>query len=131
MLLPALIGEQRTQGTGVIAGALRDCQNHEMSNFIATVSSVSATATAIDGAEAYYFSASAKVPVKHTQADASSQDGLFMVIQLPVEPSAYVQMWGFPTQADVDAGNLKLISELKVPIIADTVITGSFEPLRM
>lgn len=130
MLLPALIGEQRTAGTGVIAGALRDCQHHEMSNFIATVSSVSGTATALDGSEAYYFSPSAKVPVKHTQADAAREDGLFMVIQLPIAASAFVQLWGFPTQADLDAGTLKLVSELKAPVIADTVITGSFEPIR-
>ena len=130
MLLPALIGEQRTPGTGVVAGALRDCQRHEISNFVATVSTTSGMATPLTGAEAYYFSPSAKVPVKHTQADAGREDGLFMVIELPVAPAAYVQMWGFPTAADLAAGTLKLISELKVPVIADTVITGSFEAIR-
>lgn len=129
-LLPALIGQDRTPGTGVVAGALRDCQHHEISNFVATVSSTSGTATPIDGADTYYFSASAKIPVKHTMADASSQDGLFVTIQLPVVPTAYVQMWGFPTAADLASGNMVLIAELKVPVVADTVITGSFEALR-
>ncbi len=130
MLLPALIGEERIVGTGVAAGALRDCQRREMSNFVATVSSTPTTATPVAGTEAYYFSPSANVPVKHTQADAAREDGIFMLIQVPVTSAAYVQAWGFPTQADLDGGTMKLISELKVPVIADTVITGSFEPIR-
>jgi len=129
--LPALIGETRNPGTGVIAGALRDCQHHEMSNFVATVSSTSMTATPIDGAEAYYFSDAVDLPVHHQQQDAASKDGLFMVIQLPAAPTAYVQMWGYKTDADATAGgDMSLIAELPVPVLADTVITGSYEPLR-
>jgi hypothetical protein len=128
--LPALIGETRVPGTGVIAGALRDCSHHEMSNFIATVSSVSGTATPLTGAEAYYFSSAVDLPVHHTQQDASSGDGLFMVIQLPAAPTAFVQMWGFKNDADVASGTLTQIAELQVPVLADTVITGSYEPLR-
>jgi hypothetical protein len=129
--LPALIGETRTPGTGVIAGALRDCQKHEMSNFVATVSSTPMTATSIDGAEAYYFSDSVDLPVHHQQQDAASKDGLFMVIQLPVAATAYVQMWGYKSDADAMAGgDMTLIAQLQVPVLADTVITGSYEPLR-
>lgn len=129
--LPALIGETRTAGTGVIAGALRDCQHHEMSNFVATVSSTPMTATAITGAEAYYFSDAVDLPVHHQQQDAASKDGLFMVIQLPVAPTAYVQMWGYQTDADATAGgDMVLLAQLQVPVLADTVITGSYEPLR-
>jgi hypothetical protein len=128
--LPALIGETRTAGTGVLAGALRDCQKHEMSNFVATVSSVSHTSTPLAGAEAYYFSAGVDLPVHHSQQDASSADGLFMVIQLPATPTAFVQMWGFKSDGDVASGNLTQIAELQVPVLADTVITGSYEPLR-
>lgn len=128
--LPALIGETRTMGTGVLAGALRDCQHHEMSNFIATVSMTPAVATPLSGAETYYFSPGVDLPVHHSQQDASSSDGLFMAIQLPPTTTAYVQMWGFANAADLAAGNLKLISELQVPVLPDTVITGSYEPLR-
>ena len=48
-------------------------------------------------------------------------------------PMGYVQMWGFPTAADMAMGKagLKLIAELQVPLLSDTVITGSYEPLRM
>ena len=129
--LPALIGETRTPATGVIAGAFRDCMHHEISNFVATVSSTQGTATPIEGAEAYYFSASVDLPVHHAQQEAASGDALFMVIQLPATPTAYVQMWGYKTDADATAGgDMTLLAELPVPVLADTVITGSYEPLR-
>jgi hypothetical protein len=131
--LPALIGQTRMPGTSVVAGALRDCMDREISGFIATVSSTKGTATLIPGAEAYYFSSSVGLPVHHNQAQYADKDGLFMIIQLPATtPTGYVQMWGFPTAADMAMGKagLKLIAELSVPLLADTVITGSYEPLR-
>ena len=131
--LPALIGETRTPGTGVVAGALRDCQDREISGFIATMSSASAMPSTVDGSAAYYFSSSVGLPVHHRQAQWAQHDGLFMIIQVPTTtPTGYVQMWGFPTDADLAMGTsgLKLIAELQVPIFADTVITGSYEPLR-
>jgi len=132
-LLPALIGQTRTAGTGVIAGALRDCDGHEISGFVATVSSTSGTATPIAGAQTYYFSDSVGLPVHHREGPYAAKDGLFIVIQLPATaPTGYVQMWGFPTDADLAMGKagMKLIAELQVPIVADTVITGSYEPKR-
>lgn len=131
--LPALIGQTRQMGTGVVAGALRDCQDREISGFIATMSSTPAEANPIPGAEAYYFSSSVGLPVHHSMQQFSSHDGLFMIIQIPTStPTGYVQMWGFPTDEDLAMGEagLKLIAELQVPILADTVITGSYEPLR-
>jgi hypothetical protein len=132
-LLPALIGQTRSPGTGVVAGALRDCAGHEVSGFVAVVSSTSGSATPIDGAQAYYFSDDVGLPVHHREGPYSSKDGLFLVIQLPASaPTGYVQMWGFPTDADLAMGKagMKLIAELQVPLIADTVITGSYEPKR-
>jgi hypothetical protein len=131
--LPALIGQTRVVGTGVVAGALRDCQNREISGFIATMSSTQGTATPMSGAETYYFDPSVGLPVNHRRAQFGSADGLFMIIQVPTtNPSGFVQMWGFPTAADLAAGmsGLKLIAELSVPVLPDTVITGSYEPLR-
>ena len=129
-LLPALIGQTRSPGTGVVAGAVRDCNHHEVSNYVATVSSTSGTATPIAGAQAFYFSLAPELPVHHSQADASSANALFMGIQLPATAKAYVQAWGFPTAADLASGQLKLVSELAVPVLADTVVTGSFEPIH-
>ncbi len=132
--LPALIGQTRTDGTSVVAGALRDCQGREVSGFIATVSTTKGSASLITGAETYYFSSSVGLPVHHNQAQFADKDGLFMIIQLPAsQPTGYVQMWGFPTAADLAMGKdgLKLIGELEVPLLGDTVITGSYEPLQM
>ncbi len=128
--LPALIGVSRTPGTGILAGAVRDCAGKEMSNFIATVSSTDATVTHLPGVDTYYFSASVGLPVRHSQQDFSSKNGLFMAIEMAPTPTAYVQVWGFKTQADVDAGTLSLIAQLKTAVIADVVITGSYDPLR-
>jgi len=129
-LLPALIGQTRTPGTGVVAGAVRDCGHHEISNYVATVSSTSGMATPIAGAQSFYFSLAPELPVHHTQAEAAAANALFMGIQLPATDKAYVQAWGFPTAADLASGQMKLVSELAVPVLADTVVTGSFEPIH-
>lgn len=129
-LLPALINKNRTPGTGVLAGAMRDCQRREISNFIATVSSTRGTVTHLPGADAYYFDPQGGLPVRHNQRGAASADGLFLIIQIPVAATAFVQVWGYPTDADLAGDQLKLIAELEAPVIADTVITGTYEPLR-
>jgi hypothetical protein len=129
-LLPALIGQTRTAGTGVAAGAVRDCNHHEISNFVITVSSTSGTSTPIAGSQTFYFSLAPELPVHHKQAEAAAQNALFMAIQLPATATAYVQAWGFPTAADLSSGEMKLFSELAVPVLADTVVTGSFEPMH-
>ena len=128
--LPALIGVSRTPKTGILAGAVRDCAKKEMSNFIATVSSTDATVTHLPGVDTYYFSASVGLPVRHSQQDFSSKNGLFMAIEMAATPTAYVQIWGYKTQADLDADHLTLIAQLKTAVIADVVITGSYDPLR-
>lgn len=128
--LPALIGVTRTPGLGVIAGALRDCQGREISNFIATVSSTKSTTTRLPNAPTYYFSPTLKTPARNKLQPSASGNGLFMVIEIQPQASTYVQMWGYPTDADLAAGSLKLIAELPVPVIAETIVTGSFEPLR-
>jgi hypothetical protein len=128
--LPATIGVTRSVDKGVIAGALRDCQNREISNFVATVSTTSGVATRIDGSPTYYFSPTLGAPARLTKFPNATGNGLFMVIEVAPTASVFVQMWGYPTDADLAAGTLKMISELQVPVIAGQVITGSYEPLR-
>jgi hypothetical protein len=128
--LPALIGVSRTAGTGVLAGAMRDCQDREVSNFIATVSTTPGTVTHAAGTDTYYFSESVGLPVRHSQQAAGSKNGLFMIIELEPAATAYVQVWGYRTAADVTADNLELVAELETAVVAETVITGSYEPLR-
>lgn len=126
-------GQPRTPGTGLVAGALRDCAGNAISGFIATVSSTPAQPNPLPGAAAYYFSAGGGLPRHHDQQGFASADGRFMIIEVPSSsPTGYVQLWGFPTGADLALGRagLKLIAELRVPVLADTVILGAYEPLR-
>lgn len=127
-LLPAVLGKDPVPGTGEIAGAFRDCAGHEVSNFVATFSSTKDTATPVDGGDSYYFSL-VPLPVKHMQAESSNQNGLFLTIRLP-PGQGYVQLWGYLTDADKAADKLTLLSQLQAPIVANAVVTGSFEPLR-
>ncbi|MBA2542040.1 MAG: hypothetical protein H0V17_20540 [Deltaproteobacteria bacterium] len=142
--MPALIGISRTPNTGVLAGAMRDCQDREVSNFVATVVTESGAldsgthaeieaqnqANLVPGTDTYYFSSSVGLPVRHTQKAAASEDGLFMVVELGVAPVAFVQVWGYVNDADAAADVLTLVAELQTESIGDTVITGSYEPLR-
>lgn len=128
--LSAFIGKQRTAGTGVLAGAMYDCLDRPISNFIATVSSKPGKAAHLPGASAFYFDPMANLPLRHELRPASSENGLFMVIEMTPTEVAYVQVWGYPTEADLAADKLTLIAELAAPVIAETVITGSYEPLR-
>ena len=104
-------------GTGVVAGALRDCSKHEMSNFIVdrVVDVGDRDADRRRRGVLLQRRASA-CRSHHDQEDSASKDGLFMLIQLPPSTSAYVQAWGYPTDADVASGKLKLIAELAVPV---------------
>lgn len=144
--LPAFTDFDRVTGTGVLAGAFRDCQKHEVSNAIATVSSTSMTHTDLQGmagpqnlqviATTFYFSAgSTDLPVKHTGSAgrvSTNSDGLFAVFNLPPTQTAYIQVWGFKTDADVAKGEsgLTLLAELPAPVLADNVITATINVLR-
>lgn len=132
--LPAFVGVTRDSAKGVLAGALRDCAGNEVSNAVATVSSTQGSITHLVGAETFYFSAaSSSLPVRHSSAPTMNKDGLFVVLNLPPQAApAFIQIWGFPTAADLAMGEagLKLLSELASPVEANAVITGSFEAKR-
>jgi len=132
LALPAFIGVERDVTKGVLAGAFRDCLNREVSNAVATVSSVSGSVDHLTGAKTFYFSAgSTSLPARHTVEPVMNNDGLFVVLDLPPQTAtAYVQVWGFRNQAELDSGQLTLLSELASPVEANAVITGSFEPKR-
>lgn len=130
--LPALIGLQRTSGTGVLAGAMRDCQNREVSGAIATVSTTAGEPVHLEGAVTYYLDSGTNFPVRHDQQPNTDTTGLFAVFELPVTSQTFVQVWGYTDEADIAMGEdgLTLLAELESPVVADTVITGSIEPLR-
>ncbi len=129
--LPAFIGVTRTPGLGIVAGAMRDCQDHEVYGAIATVSSTSGSVTPLEGADTYYFSAgSTTLPVRWSQQAFTNKDGLFMTIELPPTASAYLQVWGYIDGQDTATEDMTLLSEIPTPVLADNVVTFSLEPLR-
>lgn len=139
--LPAFIGVTRTPGRGVLAGAIRDCNNNEVGGAVATVSSTSGTATNLTGPECtadttacnqtFYFSAgSTSLPTRHSLNSYTNTDGLFMDIELPVTTNAYLQVWGFTKDQDPAADDMTLLAEIPSPVFADTIVTFSLEPLR-
>jgi hypothetical protein len=130
--LPALIGERREEGTGVLAGAIRDCAGNEVSQAIATVSSAAGSARHLEGAQTYYLDAGANLPVRHEELVHTDKNGLFAVFHLPPTATAYIQVWGFVDAAGLAQGEagLTLLAELPSPVVGDSVITGSIEPLR-
>jgi hypothetical protein len=130
--LTAFINKERTLGLGVLAGAIRDCDGHEVSGAIATVSATRATADHVTGAETYYFSGGSRsLPVRLSQRAYTNEDGLFMVIELPPSSSdVYLQVWGFLPDQDPGSDEISLIAELGMPVIGDTVISASMEALR-
>lgn len=126
--LPALIGVSATPTSTIAIGTMRDCQDHTLSNVIATVSSATGVATHLTGADTYYFSDSVGLPVRHSQAPASSKNGLFMVIELPQTASAFIQVWGFQTAADQSMHRLTELAELAVPVPGSAAIITSHDP---
>ncbi len=129
--LPAFIGVTRTVGLGILAGTAIDCNGDEVGGAIATVSSVSASPEHLDGAGTYYFSANAtSLPVRHTQQLQTNTDGVFVVIELPIMPTAFLQVWGFIDGQNPATDELTLLAEIPAPILADSVVIGNPEPLR-
>ena len=130
--LTAFINKERTLGLGVLAGAIRDCDGHEVSGAIATVSATRAEPDHVTGAETYYFSGGSRsLPVRLSQRAYTNEDGLFMVIELPTSSTdVYLQVWGFLPDQDPASDELTLIAELGMPVIGDTVISASMEALR-
>jgi hypothetical protein len=130
--LPAIIGLVREPGSGVLAGAIRDCDGNEVSHALATVSATPGEIDHLTGADTYYLDSGAGLPVRHDQLAQTDTNGLFAVFQLPASAEAFIQIWGFIDEADIAEGEagLTLLAELPSPVVADTVITGSIEPLR-
>jgi len=128
--LPAIIGLVRTEGTGILAGAMRDCQEREVVNAVATVSTTRGSVTHLPGALTYYLDAGAGLPVRNEELIHTDANGIFAIFELPVTATAYIQVWGFVDDADLADGEMTLLAELPAPVVADTVITGSIEPFR-
>ena len=151
--LSAFIGVTRTPGRGVVAGAMRDCQDREVANAISTVTGGPTTSfaeavagfvwdetecTRLEGdqelppcTQTYYFSAgSQSLPVQRALAPYTNKDGLFMTIELPAVSGAYLQVWGYTSDQDPAADDPALLAQIPTPVMPDVVVTFSLEPLR-
>lgn len=129
--LPAFINVTRTPGLGIIAGAIRDCDDNEVSGVIAAVSSTPDITTHIAGGVSYYFSAlMTSLPVRHSQQSFTNKDGRFVTIELPPGSEGHVQLYGFVDQADLADGEPTLLATISAPILADTVVRLTMNPLR-
>lgn len=130
--LPAFIGVSRTPGLGVLAGAIRDCNGHEVRGAVATVSNLSGSAEHLDGAATYYFSADASdsLPVRHRVQGATNKDGLFTVIEVVPTDTAFLQVWGFTSEQNPATDDMTILAEIPSPIFADSVVISSLEPMR-
>jgi hypothetical protein len=131
--LPAFIGHPRTQGLGVVAGVVEDCDGDSVQHAIGTIASAPSDGDAnniafIAGAEVYYFISG--LPVKRTQRGDTNTDGIFVALEIPVTGTAYLQVWGFTSEADIAMGKagLTLISELQTPVIGDAVLAVGMNP---
>jgi hypothetical protein len=130
--LPAFINVTRTPGLGIIAGAIRDCDNNEVSGAIAAVSSTPDATTFIDGGVSYYFSAlMTSLPVRHSQQSLTNKDGRFVTIELPPGGEGHVQVFGFVDAADLADGEPTLLATISAPIVADTVVRLTMNPQRL
>lgn len=128
-LVPALLGVTRTEGSGILAGSISDCSGNRISDVITTVSATSAGQDHLAGAQSYYF-ATTGLPTSHNNAPQTNHDGLFVVIELPETPTAYLQVWGFTADQDPTKDDVVLLAEISAPVVADSVIIASLSPLR-
>lgn len=137
--LPAFIGVTRTEGLGVLAGTVEDCDGREVLHAIANISSTpsagGAAPTFVSGAQVYYFSnQDPDLPVARTVTKETKGDGMFVVIEIPPTSAGqkvYLQTWGFTAAADVgDKTKLKLIAEYEAIVIGDSVISLTMSPTQ-
>jgi hypothetical protein len=131
--LPAFIGHARTNGLGVVAGGVEDCDGDSVQHAIGTIASAESDGNAnniafIAGAEVYYFISG--LPTRRNQRGDTNTDGVFVAIEIPVTAQAYLQVWGFTSEADVAMGKagLKLVAELPTTVIGDAVLAIGMNP---
>jgi hypothetical protein len=130
--LPAFIGVTRTAGLGILAGTVEDCNGNQVGGAVATVSDVSGSPEHLEGAATYYFSAEPgnSLPVRHNLAANTREDGIFTVIELQSSPSAYLQVWGFMEGQDPEVDDMTLLAEVPAPILSDSVVISTMQPLQ-
>jgi hypothetical protein len=131
LALPAFLGVERDPTHALYLGTIRDCQGRAVSNAVAGASFTSSTFTNAGGETYYYSAGSTSLPVRHSMEPVINSDGLFMVLNVPPGAGLRIQVWGFRTIGELQAGTLTLLAEIAAPSQAGEVISTALEPHRI
>jgi hypothetical protein len=130
VLAALALQRQRTQGLGIIAGSVVDCDGHTVRHAIATVSPIAGELEHLPGVITFYFNGNPNSPAPQRPRLETHDDGIILIPELePTEEYVYVQVWGFPDQAAFDSDDLQLLSELETTIPEDGLLTSALVPL--
>lgn len=129
-MLSALLGLSRSPGTGLLLGGIRDCGDHGVAGTIVTVSQTEGEPVHARGVSSYYSDATGFPTVPNIQP-YTNETGLFFVAEIPVASATnWLQVWGFLDEGDLEAGELTLLAEKPIPMVADSAISIGITPLR-
>jgi hypothetical protein len=121
----AWVGIPFDTSKGAVAGALRDCQQLEVANALGKALDA-AGADVVPETQIFYFSDAAGLPVKRAKRTSSDFDGRMLFLNVPpttggVTIQAWVNLAG--------DGNLVLVSENVVPVLANSIVITDLDPL--
>lgn len=122
----AWVGVAFDPAKGAVAGALRDCQQHEVANAVGKALDGSGGA-AIPDEQIFYFNDAAGLPTKRSKRVYSDFDGRMLFLNVPPTTTGVtIQAW---VNADgTDAAEL-LVSENVVPVMANSIVITDLDPL--
>lgn len=110
---------------GAVAGALRDCQYHEVANAVGKAVDGSGAAV-IPDSQIFYFNDAANLPTKRTKRVYTDFDGRILFLNVPpTDTGVTIQAWVNNGGGVADY----LVSENVVPVVADAVVVTDLDPL--
>jgi hypothetical protein len=122
----AWVGMPFDTAKGAVAGALRDCQQHEVANAVGRALDGSGGAV-IPDEQIFYFSDAAGLPVKRSKRTYSDFDGRMLFLNVPPTTSGVtIQAW---VNADGTGAAELLVSENVVPVVANAIVITDLDPL--
>jgi hypothetical protein len=138
--VPAILGINRLEGTGIVAGKVYDCNRAEMEYaaqraYDAPPDDPDRTLLSVyEGADRNSFYFGNGMPVRNRMF--TDENGQFIIANLPVSPGAFLtmEMWGRLQSDWLPAGHEDctegcLISIQDIPILADTIVVTDMLPL--
>jgi hypothetical protein len=116
----ATAGDLFVPGTSQLAGVAHDCAGNRLGSVIANASPVTAKLGSRrfePGVRVYYELENGAALARRPQLHETSGSGGFAITNLPPGPH-FIQLWGFPTQADlaIDFDGLRLVAEYEITV---------------